>query len=231
MSAAPASISAIVPVHNGACFVSEALRSVKGQTLAADEIIVVDDGSSDGSADIVRREHPDVVLIAQPRGGPAAARNAGARRARCDALAFLDHDDLWPPERNSALLQAWRAHPEADVVCGSFSLLLGPGASDDPRLRRAEGGHVPFLFSALMIRRSCWLAHGGMESVRDYAEDLDLHLRLSEAGASHPLHRRRYPDLPHPWGQPVARGLPQLSRPALGLARGRSAPSRMTREP
>ncbi|MGB3583746.1 MAG: glycosyltransferase, partial [Roseiarcus sp.] len=77
MSAAPASISAIVPVHNGACFVSEALRSVKSQTLAADEIIVVDDGSSDGSADIVRREHPDVVLIAQPRGGPAAARNAG----------------------------------------------------------------------------------------------------------------------------------------------------------
>ena len=184
MSAAPTSISVIVPVHNGAAFISEALRSVKSQTLPPDEIIVVDDGSSDGSADIVRREHPDAVLIAQPRGGPAAARNAGARRARCDALAFLDHDDPWPPERNSALLEAWRAHPEADVVCGSFSLLLGPGAGDDPRLRRAEGGHVPFLFSALMIRRSCWLAQGGMESVRDYAEDLDLHLLLSEAGAS-----------------------------------------------
>jgi GT2 family glycosyltransferase len=183
VTAAPTSISAIVPVHNGARFVSEALRSVKIQTLPADEIIVVDDGSSDGSSDIVRREHPDVVLIAQPRSGPAAARNAGARRARCEALAFLDHDDLWPPERNAALLQAWRAHPEADIVCGSFRLLLGPGAGDDPRLRRAEVGGAPFLIGALLIRRSCWLAQGGMQSVRDYAEDLDLHLRLREAGA------------------------------------------------
>jgi glycosyltransferase involved in cell wall biosynthesis len=183
VSAAPTSISAIIPVHNGAAFISEALRGVKSQTLPADEIIVVDDGSSDGSADIVRREHPDVILIAQPRGGPAAARNAGARRARSDALAFLDHDDLWPPERNAALLEAWRAHPEADVVCGAFRLLLEPGASDDERLRRADGSHAPFLVGALVIRRSCWLAQGGMQSERDYAEDLDLHLRLREAGA------------------------------------------------
>jgi glycosyltransferase involved in cell wall biosynthesis len=182
--AAPTSISVIVPVHNGARFVSEALRSVKAQTLPADEIIVVDDGSSDGSVDIVRREHPDVALVAQPlRRGPAAARNAGARRARCEALGFLDHDDLWPPERNAALLQAWRAQPEADVVCGSVRLLLEPGAGDDPRLKRADGAHVPFLIGGLLIRRSCWLAHGGMHSVRDHAEDLDLHLRLREAGA------------------------------------------------
>ena len=127
MSAAPSSISAIIPVHNGARFLSEALRSVKEQRLPADEIIVVDDGSSDGSADIVRREHPDAVLIQQPRAGAAAARNAGARRARCEALAFLDHDDLWPPERNADLLRAWRAHPEADVVCGAFRLLAEPG--------------------------------------------------------------------------------------------------------
>jgi len=183
VSAAPTSISVIVPVHNGARFVSDALRSVKIQTLPADEIIVVDDGSSDGSADIVRREHPDVVLIAQPRRGPAAARNAGARRARSEALAFLDHDDLWPPERNAALLEAWRALPEADVVCGSFRVLFGSGAGEDQRLRRADGGHTPFLVGALLIRRSCWLAQGGMHSVRDHAEDLDLHLRLREAGA------------------------------------------------
>ena len=184
MIAAPTSISVIVPVHNGARFLSEALRSVKGQTLPADEIIVVDDGSSDGSADIVRRDYPDVILIRQPRAGAAAARNAGARRARCEALAFLDHDDLWPPDRNAALLQAWRAHPEADVVCGAFRLLVEPGASDDERLRRADGGHAPFLVGALMIRRSLWLAQGGMQSERDHAEDLDLYLRLSEAGAS-----------------------------------------------
>jgi glycosyltransferase involved in cell wall biosynthesis len=183
VSATPSSISVIVPVHNGARFVSEALRSVKMQTLPADEIIVVDDGSSDGSADVIRSEHPDVVLIAQARGGPAAARNAGARRASCEALAFLDHDDLWPPDRNAALLQAWRDHPEADVVYGSIRLLFEGSVGDDPRLRRAEGGHAPFLVGALLMRRSVWLALGGMRSARDYAEDLDLHLRLREAGA------------------------------------------------
>jgi glycosyltransferase involved in cell wall biosynthesis len=93
----------------------------------------------------LRREHPDVVLIRQPRAGAAAARNAGAMRSRSEALAFLNHDDLWPPERNAALLEAWRQHPEADVVCGAFRLLIESGASDDERLRRADGGHAPFL--------------------------------------------------------------------------------------
>jgi GT2 family glycosyltransferase len=184
VSAVPTSISVIVPVHNGARFVSDALRSVKSQTLPADEIIVVDDGSSDGSADIVLREHPDAVLIRQPRAGVAAARNAGARRARCEALAFLDRDDLWLPERNAALLHAWRANPEADVICGAFRVLVEPGASDDERLRRAEGSDAPFLVRTFMIRRPCWLALGGMQSERDYAEDLDLYLRLIEAGVN-----------------------------------------------
>ena len=126
MSAAPTSISVIVPVHNGAAFISEALRSVKSQTLPPDEIIVVDDGSSDESADIVRREHPDVVLIAQPRGGPAAARNAGARRARCDALAFLDHDDLWPPERNPPCLRPGGRIPRPTSFAARSACFSGP---------------------------------------------------------------------------------------------------------
>jgi glycosyltransferase involved in cell wall biosynthesis len=83
VSAAPTSISVIVPVHNGAAFISDALRSVKSQTLPPDEIIVVDDGSSDGSADIVRREHPDAVLIAQPRGGRRPQCRGAARALRC----------------------------------------------------------------------------------------------------------------------------------------------------
>ncbi len=68
-------------------------------------------------------------------------------RSRSEALAFLNHDDLWPPERNAALLEAWRQHPEADVVCGAFRLLIESGASNDERLRRAT----------VAMRRS-WLA-------------------------------------------------------------------------
>lgn len=184
MTAAPASLTVIVPILNGTSFVSETLRSVKSQTLPADEIIVVDDGSSDESADIVRREHPDAVLIRQPGAGAAAARNAGARRARCEALAFVDHDDVWLPERNAALLHAWSANPEADAICGAFRLLGEPWASDDERLSRAEGGQAPFLVRTLLIRRSCWIALGGMRGEGDGVEDLDLYLRLTEAGAN-----------------------------------------------
>jgi glycosyltransferase involved in cell wall biosynthesis len=184
VSVAPSSISAIVPVHHGAHFLADALRSVRRQTLPADEIIVVVDDLSDGCADVVRREHPDAILIQQPRGGAAAARNAGARRARCEALAFFDQDDLWLPERNAVLLHAWRANPEADVICGAFRVLAEPGANEEERLMRAEGNDAPFQVRALMIRRLSWLALGGVERERDCAEDLDLYLRLIESGAN-----------------------------------------------
>jgi hypothetical protein len=102
MSAAPASISVIVPVHNGARFLSEALRSVKSQTLPVDEIIVVDDSSSDVVEDIVRREHPDVVLIRQLSASAAAARNAGrgarvAKRSRSSIMMISGCRDSAPP--------------------------------------------------------------------------------------------------------------------------------------
>ena len=183
MSAAPASISVIVPVHNGARFISDALLSVKSQTRPPEEIIVVDDGSIDDSAAIVRSQHPDVILITQQRGRAAAARNTGALHAHGEALAFLDHDDLWPPERNAVLLEAWKAHPEAEVVYGSIRVLAEADARKDSRIRNADRAHIPYLLGSLLIRRSCWLALGGMESVRDVADDVDFHLRLREFGA------------------------------------------------
>ena len=111
MSATASSISAIMPVHNGATHLADGLRSILAQSQPVAEIIVVDDGSDDGSADLARALAPEIRVCTQSRQGPAAARNAGAAVAQGTFLAFLDHDDLWPADRTEKLLEGWRLDP------------------------------------------------------------------------------------------------------------------------
>ncbi len=177
-------VSAIVPVHNGAQYIAAAIRSIRSQTRPVDEVIVVDDGSTDATVEIVRRTDPHAILICQPQGGPARARNAGAAQASGTWLAFLDHDDLWPVERTAALLRAAAANPLAGLVCGRTRIEEMPGAVTDARLRRADGTHVPFLFHSLLVRRDLWLVAGGMSPAFSHGEDLDLYLRLIDAGVT-----------------------------------------------
>lgn len=88
-------VAVVIAVFNGEDFLAEALESVRAQTRPVDEVIVVDDGSTDRSAEIARGV-PGVVVVQQENGGPAAARNRGIALARSDYLAMLDADDLWP---------------------------------------------------------------------------------------------------------------------------------------
>src|SRR6476659_10725298 len=93
------SISAIIPLYNGASFVTQALDSVFAQELPPDEVIVVDDGSTDEGPEIVSRyakRHP-ITFLRKDNGGQSSARNFGIRRARGALIALLDQDDLWYP--------------------------------------------------------------------------------------------------------------------------------------
>jgi glycosyltransferase involved in cell wall biosynthesis len=99
-------ISVVIPVYNGERYLTEALESVFAQTHPVDEVIVVDDGSTDGSAEVAGRF--PVTLIRQENRGPGAARNAGVAACSGEYLAFLDADDTWLPEkleRQMALLR------------------------------------------------------------------------------------------------------------------------------
>lgn len=101
-------VSIVMPVFNGERYVAAALESLLGQTYPALEVIVVDDGSTDGTADVVRR-HSGVRLVQQKNAGPAVARNFGIENSRGRYISFVDHDDLWLPEkveRQVALLEA-----------------------------------------------------------------------------------------------------------------------------
>lgn len=111
------SISVVIPVFNRGPLIGPTLDSVLNQTLAAGEILVVDDGSTDGSADWIEAHYRGRVrVIRQSNGGVARARNRGLEEARGDFLAFLDHDDLWRPDKLRAQSEALREHPGAGVV-------------------------------------------------------------------------------------------------------------------
>src|SRR5262245_41316998 len=108
-------ISVIIPVYNHVAYLPEALESVIRQTCPASEIIVVDDGSEDGSAEAAER-FSGVRVFRQAHAGIAAVRNVGVRRARGDLIAFLDADDRWPPHKLRAQIEAFDREPVLDMV-------------------------------------------------------------------------------------------------------------------
>lgn len=113
-------VSIITPCYNGEKFIARTIRSVLAQTYENWEMLIVDDGSSDGSADIVRsfaQADPRIRLLRQENAGSAAARNAGIRAAEGRYLALLDADDVWEPEFLSAQLAFMAQHSAACVCC------------------------------------------------------------------------------------------------------------------
>ena len=92
-----AKITAVIPLYNGAPFIAEAIESILAQSLPADEIIVVDDGSTDDGAEIVKRflDRGPIKLLAKENGGQSSARNLGIRQAEGELIALLDQDDIW----------------------------------------------------------------------------------------------------------------------------------------
>ena len=103
---AASEVSAVIPVHNGAAYVAEAVQSILSQTRPPIECVVVDDGSTDETAEVVRRFGNEVAYVRQDRAGVSSARNRGAALARGALVAFLDHDDVWLPTKLERQVEA-----------------------------------------------------------------------------------------------------------------------------
>jgi glycosyltransferase involved in cell wall biosynthesis len=172
-------ISCIVPVHNGAAFLAEAIASILGQAGVDLEVIVVDDGSTDGSAEIAAG-FDGVQVVRQAQSGVAAARNAGLRRAQGDHIAFLDADDLWLPGKLAAQLAMVQQHASADLcltLVRHVPMVAGaPGAvlDDAPRLGR--------LMQCLLARRAAFDRVGGFDEGTRTRGDQDWFIRAAEQG-------------------------------------------------
>lgn len=135
-------VSIIVPLYNKASYVLRTLESIAAQTLAYFEVIVVDDGSSDGSADLAARfPDPRFKLFRQANAGPGAARNRGLREASAPYVAFIDADDIWSPhylEENVKMLERFPA--AAAVSCGWVEHPNGTWRADSWNARGIEEG-------------------------------------------------------------------------------------------
>lgn len=180
------SCTVIIPVYNGEQFIGDAIESAMSQTLQPDEIVVVDDGSTDGTAAIVRR-FPGVTLISQENSGPAAARNTGIRHATGDLVAMLDADDMWPADRQEIMVRHMVEHAETDLVLGQQQLLIEPGAVL-PHWVPADyapswkPGRLKLPVSAFVARRGLFSLVGFMDETLRHGEDTEWHLRVRDAG-------------------------------------------------
>jgi glycosyltransferase involved in cell wall biosynthesis len=175
--------SVIIPVCNGARHLAEAVASVRPELREGDEIIIVDDGSTDGTADLIGRLGTDLTVIRQSNAGSAAARNRGLRQARGEMIAFLDHDDLWHPGRQAALAAALARDAAVDIAMGRVRVrrdtAMAPQASDDPRYATS---HRPWQLDAMLIRRGAFDRIGMFNAALRHAEDIDWHLRARDGG-------------------------------------------------
>ena len=170
-------ISVVIPVFNGERFLREAVQSVLDQKYAPLEIIVVDDGSTDGTANVARSLPATVRFLHQANQGPAAARNRGIEHAQGDLIAFSDADDLWPPAKLELQLPYLIKDRGLEIVLGRIQQVL---SSEE---KFGEPAFSVNLGSAV-IRRSVFDRVGLFDETMRYSEDVDWFMRAREAGAA-----------------------------------------------
>lgn len=190
-------VSVIITDYNGAAFIDRTLMSARNQTYENLEIIIVDDGSTDASPQIVAehaKQDPRIRMAQQPNAGVAAARNHGVREARGDLIAFLDHDDLWHSSIIEKQVARFNACGETTAVVYTWSCLIDRedriiSPTAEPRfegrvLAQMCRGNFIGNGSAGMIRRSAIEEVGGFdeELSGDLAgyDDAQLYLKLAE---------------------------------------------------
>lgn len=204
-------LSVVIPAYNAGALLAEAVRSVGAggrEDVEEVEILVADDGSTDGSPETVAGL-PGVRLLGQPNRGPGAARNLGLEAARGELVAFLDADDIWLPGRADRLLAGQL--PAADLLFSDYVVRdLARGTARPhtcPDLGEpaatAIAVHNPICTSTAVARRAALARAGGFRTDLRFAEDWDLWLRLAEAGPVAKLdgvwaeHRERTGSLAH----------------------------------
>ncbi|HJQ84975.1 MAG TPA: glycosyltransferase, partial [Candidatus Binatia bacterium] len=185
-------VSVVIPLYNLGRWVGDAIESVLGQTVPAAEIetIVVDDGSTDGGGDVVRRYEPRVRYARQENRGVSAARNAGLRLARGAFVTFLDADDRFRPEMLAAQLACFAARPEVGVVYTGYRHIDAAGAVvGENGWARDEGDVLPRLALGnlihphlALVRRTVVERTGGFDEALSGTADWDLWLRIARMG-------------------------------------------------
>jgi glycosyltransferase involved in cell wall biosynthesis len=181
-------VSVIVPVRDGERHLADGLASVLEQTVRPEEVIVVDDGSTDRTLEVAAR-FPVRVLRTQGRG-VSEARNSGIAASSGSLIAFNDHDDLWQPDKLERQVAFLEAHPEVGCVFCRIRAFMDPGIERPPWVLDeylTERGFVGFGPPSMLSRREVFDQIGGFATDLDIGEDADWVLRAMDAGIRHAI--------------------------------------------
>ena len=180
------SIAVIIPTFNRRSTIKRAIDSVLAQTLAADEIIVVDDGSTDGTADMLRQDYPELLLLTQENKGVSTARNAGIKRAGSEWLALLDSDDEWHAQKLSRQIMQLNAKPEYRLIHTDEIWIRNGRRVNQMKKHKKYGGRIfrhclPLCAmspSSVLIHASVFEHVGLFDEYLPVCEDYDMWLRV-----------------------------------------------------
>ncbi len=176
-------VSVVTPLYNGERFLAQAIESVLAQTYRPIEIIVVDDGSTDGGADVAKA-FDEVHYIHQTNQGQAAAMNAGVETAQGEFLAFLDADDMWTPNKLDVQITYLLEHPDVGYVIAKTLNFIEPGTEPPTRMTKDFQPGVSSLLSpgVVLVRRAVFDRVGPFDNTYYHAKDIDWFVRAKEGG-------------------------------------------------
>lgn len=176
-----ASVTCIIPAYNALRFINETIESVLAQTVPAAEIIVVDDGSTDGTLDAIAQYGDKIRSLTQPNAGPAAARNNGVRNSSGEFIAFLDADDMWTSNKIETQLARFSANPELQVCFAdlfNFRANTENGPFRDGYSEVTDWPRVHFSPCTLLARRSAFDTIGEFDETLRRGEDTEWFVRM-----------------------------------------------------
>lgn len=176
-------VSVIIPANNGEKYLAEAFESVFNQTYTNYEVIIVDDGSTDHTMQIIENYERPLSLIRQRHLGAGAARNSGVRNSQGEFIAFLDQDDYWISTKLENQISVLNNNPEIDGVIAQVKNVQQSKWSlkehfDKPLLTNTMAGYCP---SAILIRREAFFDVGFFEERTKLGETIDWFARAKEA--------------------------------------------------
>jgi len=178
-------ISCVVPVFNGEHFLAEALDSILGQSYPNREIVVADDGSSDGTAAVLHRYAARVRVVRQLTAGPAATRNLGLRAATGEFIAFLDADDLWHPEKLTLQMETFRVKPDLEACVTHAQMFWESSLAEEAEQFRdhPRAAAIPgFATTTLLARRAAFDRIGEFNAALWFSDATEWFLRAREQG-------------------------------------------------
>lgn len=187
-------VSVVIPVYDAAVFIADTLATVVAQSILPLEVVIVDDGSSDNTCNVIEsfaQANPEINirLIRENHKGPGSARNTGIQAAAGSWIAFLDSDDLWYPKKLEQIAAAYRSKPDANILChnelhrrldkSELALDYSSGFNPDLSLPAQLYSNNRFSTSAVICRRDLIISCGGFDVTLPNAQDYELWLRMS----------------------------------------------------